>query len=128
MRFSFHEITQTIPKEFLDLLSLSPLQISRFNRIPIECSLQFYLPLLPNILATRSFPILPFLFLIPILDQLLLDILTIALDSHAEPELRPMICTVFQSAVAVYVVDLAAEGGAVECLIEGLTARHCAWK
>ncbi len=112
------------PKRVLNILHLSPIQVSRLNRIPIECSLHFHFPLLPNILTTRSFSILPLLFLIPVPDQRLLGVLASALDSHAEPKLRPMIRTVFQTAVTVDVVDLAADGGAVKCFVEGLTAGH----
>lgn len=112
------------PKRVLNILRLSPIQVSRLNRIPIECSLHFHFPLLPNILTAPSFSILPLLFLVPVPDQLLLGVLASALDSHAEPKLGPMILAVFQTAVTVDVDELAADGGAVEGFVEGLTAGH----
>lgn len=97
-------------------------------RTPTKCSLDL-LPrpsLPPNILTIRAtlYPLL--LLAIPILNHPLLDILAAItiLGAHAEPKIVPVVGATAQLSVPVYVVEVAAQRGAVEGAVEGCAAGH----
>ena len=81
-------------------------------------------PQFPDILTRAT----PFLFdalfsaLIPFCNLVLALLVAQVLDPHAEPEGPPIFGTRPYAPVTVEVVELAAHGLAVECLVEGLSA------
>jgi hypothetical protein len=84
----------------------------------------------PDILAIRLLLESVLLLAVPLLDQARLDIgsAVAVLCAHAEPEVGPVLAARPQLAVAVDVVEVAAQGAAVEGAVKGRAARHCGWE